>query len=60
MTVASVRPIPDSRLEREIARERDQRLKNDDERTGASVDDFRHKDARDNTGSSQLHRARAR
>jgi hypothetical protein len=49
-----------SRLEREVEREREQRLKNDDARAGiASDDDLRLKDARDNNASSgQLHRHR--
>ncbi len=50
-----------SRIEREVERERDQRHKNDETRTGMSADEeLRTKDARDNASSSDLHRPRAR
>lgn len=52
---------PHSRLEREIERERNQRLKNDDEKSGIrSDDDLRAKDARDNASSGLLQRSRPR
>lgn len=51
----------DTRLERELEREREQRHKNDDERSGIhSDDDLRSKDARDNTSSGTLQRHRPR
>lgn len=58
-TSADVRP--DSRVAAEIARERNERLHNDDVKTGASFgDDFRIKDARENDSSTKLHRSRGR
>ena len=52
---------PHSQLEREIERERMQRLKNDEEKSRAGGDDeFRVKDARDTPASGALHRARTR
>ena len=52
---------PDSRLEREVERERDQRHKNDETRAGmSSEDDGRLKDARDNSSSGNLHRSGGR
>lgn len=52
---------PNSRIEREIQRERDQRQKNDDEKSGTSpAADFRIKDARDSSNSGYLHRSRTR
>ena len=52
---------PHSRLEREIERERLQRLKNDAEKTGMGADDeLRVKDARDNPASGGLQRTRLR
>jgi hypothetical protein len=52
---------PHSRLERELERERNQRLKNDDEKSGIGTEDeFRTKDARDNLSSGLLHRPRSR
>lgn len=54
----TVSPAPNSRLDREVERERDQRHKNDEARTGMSADEeFRNKDARNNSDSSDLHRA---
>ena len=48
-----------SRLDREVEREREQRHKNDETRTGGSSDDdCRVKDARDNSSSGNLHRSR--
>ncbi|MES2900328.1 MAG: hypothetical protein V4723_11405 [Pseudomonadota bacterium] len=57
-----ISPTPgNSRLDREVERERDQRCKNDDAKTGMSADEeFRVKDARDNSDSGDLHRARSR
>lgn len=53
------RPTPDTRLAREVEREREQRLKNDDARAGiASDDEFRAKDARENSSSGNLQRNR--
>lgn len=50
-----------SRVEREVEREREERHKNDDAKSGiAADDDFRMKDARDSASSSNLHRARDR
>ena len=52
---------PNSRLDREIERERDQRHKNDETRTGSSSDEeLRNKDARNNSSSSDLNRSRER
>ena len=49
-----------SRLDREVEREREQRVKNDDEKSGVScAEDFRMKDARDSVRSTHLHRARS-
>ncbi len=49
------------RLEREVAREREQRLKNDDARSGnVSDDDLRYKDARESASSSQHNRQHGR
>lgn len=55
-------PTPsDTRLDREVERERDQRHKNDETRTGMSADEeFRVKDARNNASSADLHRQRGR
>jgi hypothetical protein len=48
-----------SRLEREIEREREQRHKNDEARTGSLADDeLRLKDARDSANSGNLPRSR--
>jgi hypothetical protein len=58
-TTADVRP--NSRIEAEIQRERNERLHNDDVKTGANLgDDFRIKDARENDSSTNLHRSRGR
>lgn len=52
---------PHSQLEREIERERSQRLKHDDEKSGVSAEDeFRAKDARSNPDSGQRQRHRPR
>jgi hypothetical protein len=49
------------RLEREVERERHERVLHDEERAGLAVDDeFRLKDARENTGSVKIRRARER
>lgn len=49
------------RLEREVQRERHERLLHDEERAGLAVDDeFRLKDARENMGSAKIRRARER
>lgn len=49
--------IPNSRLDREVEREREQRHKNDEARAGILADDdFRVKDARDNNSSGKLNR----
>ncbi len=54
-------PYPDTRLTRELERERDQRVKHDDEKIGGGRgDDLRNKDARDNNSSGELHRSRPR
>jgi hypothetical protein len=48
---------PNSRLAREVEREREERHKNDEARAGIQADDdFRVKDARDNGSSGKLHR----
>jgi hypothetical protein len=45
------------RLEREVERERHERLLHDEERAGLAVDDeFRLKDARENMGSVKIRR----
>jgi hypothetical protein len=50
-----------ARIAREVEREREQRLKNDDLRAGIGSDDhLRAKDARENSGSSDLQRPPAR
>ena len=49
------------RLEREVERERHERLLHDEERAGLAVDDeFRLKDARENMGLVKIRRARGR
>ena len=49
------------RLEREVQRERHERLLHDEERAGLAVDDeFRLKDARENMGSVKIRRAKER
>ncbi|MFS2217516.1 hypothetical protein ACCD08_23670 [Telluria sp. Tellsp104] len=49
------------RLEREVQRERHERVLHDEERAGLAVDDeFRLKDARENMGSVKIRRARER
>lgn len=49
------------RLEREVQRERQERVLHDEERAGLAVDDeFRLKDARENMGSVKIRRARER
>lgn len=48
---------PNSRLKREVAREREERHKNDEARAGILADDdLRAKDARDSDSSGKLHR----
>ncbi len=50
-------PTASARLEREVARERDERHKHDDAKFGgASEEEFRIKDARESTSSSNLNR----
>lgn len=50
-----------SRIEREVEREREQRLKNDDTRAGnVSDDDLRCKDARESASSGRLNRHHGR
>ena len=49
------------RVEREVERERHERLLHDEARAGLAVDDeFRLKDARENMGSVKIRRARER
>ncbi|WP_322404628.1 hypothetical protein [Massilia luteola] len=49
------------RVQREVERERHERLLHDEQRVGLAVDDeFRLKDARDNMGSAKIRRARGR
>lgn len=49
------------RLEREVERERHERVLHDEARAGLAVDDeFRSKDARENMGSVKIRRARGR
>jgi hypothetical protein len=48
-----------TRLDREVERERVERVRHDDEKSGfSSAEDFRMKDARDSVSSSDLHRTR--
>ena len=53
---------PHSRLEREIERERLERLRNDNERSDgiSAEEEFRTKDARDNASSGGVKRTRSR
>ena len=52
---------PHSQLEREIEREREQRLRHDEEKSGAPAEDeFRTKDARSNPDSGLRPRPRSR
>ena len=52
---------PRERLEREVDRERHERVLHDEERAGLAVDDeFRLKDARENNGSVKIRRVRER
>ncbi|KGF81228.1 hypothetical protein IA69_14375 [Massilia sp. JS1662] len=49
------------RLEREVERERNERVLHDEERAGLAVDDeFRLKDARENMGAVKIRRAKGR
>ena len=49
------------RLEREVQRERHERVLHDEERAGLAVDDeFRLKDVRENMGAVKIRRARGR
>jgi hypothetical protein len=49
------------RLEREVERERHERLLHDEQRAGLAVDDeFRRKDARDNLGAVKIRRDKSR
>jgi hypothetical protein len=49
------------RVQREVERERHERLLHDEQRAGLAVDDeFRLKDARENMGSAKIRRARGR
>ncbi len=50
-------PTPDSRIEREVEREREERQQNDEARIGVLLDEeLRTKDARDNAQGSTLQR----
>ena len=61
MDTANPKPAANARLQREIERERAERLKHDAERAGTGLDDeFRMKDARDSATSSGLQRTRPR
>jgi hypothetical protein len=52
---------PHERLEREVERERRERLLHDEQRTGLVADDeFRLKDARENMGSAKIRRPSGR
>ncbi|WP_147373963.1 hypothetical protein [Massilia cavernae] len=52
---------PDSRVELEVERERNERQHNDDVKTGGNLgDDYRVKDARGNDSAANLHRQRDR
>jgi hypothetical protein len=60
-----MKTIPDvtlrERLEREVERERHERLQHDEARAGLAVDDeFRLKDARENMGAVKIRRVRER
>jgi hypothetical protein len=49
------------RLEREVERERHERLLHDEQRAGLAVDDeFRRKDVRDNMGAVKIRRDKGR
>lgn len=55
------KPTPNARLERELERERDERHKHDDAKSGiGNEEEFRAKDARENGSSGNLHRNRDR
>ena len=59
MNTTKTRIIPDNRLEREVERERHERVQHDEERAGLAADDeFRLKDAREHMGSVKLKRPR--
>lgn len=50
-----------ARLEREVERERDERHKHDDAKSGiCAEEEFRSKDARESSVSGDLHRSRSR
>jgi hypothetical protein len=52
---------PSQRVEREVERERRERLQHDDQRTGlAAEDEFRLKDARENAGAANIRRSGGR
>ena len=54
-------PHTSSRLDREVEREQDERHRNDDAKSGMAADEeFRVKDARESSQSSQLNRSRRR
>jgi hypothetical protein len=53
--------VPDGRIEREVERERHERMLNDEARAGlASPDDWRTKDARENAAAANLRRPTGR
>ena len=57
----SANPHATSRLDREVEREREERHKHDDAKSGgASEEEFRIKDARESTSSGNLNRSRGR
>lgn len=57
MSTKLPRVSQNARVEREVERERQERLRNDDQRAGLALDeDFRTKDARENMGLVNLKR----
>jgi hypothetical protein len=61
MTTRLPKVSQQTRVEREIERERNERARNDEQRAGLAVDeDFRIKDARENMGQVNLKRTPGR
>ncbi len=59
--MSTMHPTGTSRLDREVEREREERHKHDDAKSGgASEEEFRIKDARESTSSGNLNRSRGR
>jgi hypothetical protein len=61
MTMKTPANTPQARIDRELAREREERHRHDEARAGiVTDDDLRQKDARERDDSGVLHRSRGR